>query len=149
MQKAWPLIGSLTRTVDYLQLTVEPSASRFGALMNPLKLVQPTDAWTELEERRRVFWVIFLLDRYIIKPSTFPLQMLRSNVYEGSVQYRLVGILVSPLKTFIEDYQQMEVISLVRSLLPRLILGYGTSLRLASGNRSPMFQHSITKTTLS
>jgi hypothetical protein len=63
-QKAWPLIGSLTRTVDYLQLTVEPSASRFGALMNPLKLVQPTDGWTELEERRRLFWVIFLLDRY-------------------------------------------------------------------------------------
>jgi len=75
MQKAWPLIGSLTRTVDYLQLTVEPSASRFSALMNPLKLVQPTDAWTELEERRRVFWVIFLLDRYVIKFNNFHLEM--------------------------------------------------------------------------
>jgi hypothetical protein len=64
MKKAWPLIGSLTRTVDYLQLTVEPTASQNGALMNPLKLVQPTDDWTELEERRRVFWVIFLLDRF-------------------------------------------------------------------------------------
>ncbi|KAF2706227.1 hypothetical protein K504DRAFT_483954 [Pleomassaria siparia CBS 279.74] len=63
-KKAWPLIGSLTRTVDYLQLTVEPSASLYGALMNPLKLIQPTDGWTELEERRRLFWVIFLLDRF-------------------------------------------------------------------------------------
>ncbi|KAH7114268.1 hypothetical protein B0J11DRAFT_511008 [Dendryphion nanum] len=63
-KKAWPLIGSLTRTVDYLQLTLEPSASQVGALMNPLKLVPPTDDWTRLEERRRLFWVIFLLDRY-------------------------------------------------------------------------------------
>jgi hypothetical protein len=62
-RKAWPLIGSLTRTVDYLQLTVEPTASQFGALMNPLKLVKATEDWTELEERRRLFWVIFLLDR--------------------------------------------------------------------------------------
>lgn len=63
-KKAWPLIGSLTRTVEYLQLTVEPSASQIGALMNPLRLVPSTDDWTELEERRRLFWVIFLLDRY-------------------------------------------------------------------------------------
>jgi len=67
MKKAWPLIGSLTRTVDYLQLTIEPSASQFGALMSPLKLMQSTNGWTELEERRRVFWVIFLLDRYVIR----------------------------------------------------------------------------------
>jgi hypothetical protein len=149
MQKAWPLIGSLTRTVDYLQLTVEPSASRFSALMNPLKLVQPTDAWTELEERRRVFWVIFLLDRYAIQPSILLLEMRQSNVHEGFVQYRRVGILVSPPKTSIEDYQQMEVILLAKSLLLRLISGYGTSLRLASGDPSPMFQLNTTKTTLS
>ncbi|KAF2269998.1 hypothetical protein CC78DRAFT_550367 [Lojkania enalia] len=62
--KAWPLIGSLTRTVGYLQLTLEPSASQSSALMNPLQLVEPTDDWTELEERRRLFWVIFLLDRF-------------------------------------------------------------------------------------
>lgn len=32
--------------------------------MTPLRLVLPTDDWTELEERRRVFWVIFMLDRF-------------------------------------------------------------------------------------
>ncbi|KAF2018808.1 hypothetical protein BU24DRAFT_364085 [Aaosphaeria arxii CBS 175.79] len=61
--KAWPLIGSLTRTVVYLQLTLEPSASQSRALMSPLRLIQSTTDWTELEERRRLFWVIFLLDR--------------------------------------------------------------------------------------
>ena len=63
-QRAWPLIGSLTRTIDYLQLTTEPSPSPFGSPMAPVRLVKPTHDWTELEERRRLFWVIFLLDRF-------------------------------------------------------------------------------------
>ncbi|KAH7093166.1 fungal-specific transcription factor domain-containing protein [Paraphoma chrysanthemicola] len=62
-QKAWPLIGMLTRTIDYLQLTTEPSASH-GSLMKPVRLVQTSHDWTELEERRRLFWIIFLLDRF-------------------------------------------------------------------------------------
>lgn len=62
--KAWPLIGSLTRTVDYLQLTIEPTASQGGALMTPLQTIPPIQDWTALEERRRLFWVVFLLDRF-------------------------------------------------------------------------------------
>ncbi|KAL1594598.1 hypothetical protein SLS60_010359 [Paraconiothyrium brasiliense] len=62
--KAWPLIGSLTRTVDYLQLTIEPTACPGGSLMKSLQLVPPVQDWTVLEERRRLFWVIFLLDRF-------------------------------------------------------------------------------------
>jgi hypothetical protein len=38
--------------------------SQAGALMKPVQLVQPSNDWTELEERRRLFWVIFLLDRF-------------------------------------------------------------------------------------
>jgi hypothetical protein len=63
-QRAWPLIGSLTRTIDYLQLTTEPSTSQSGSLMTPVRLVRPSNDWTELEERRRLFWIIFLLDRF-------------------------------------------------------------------------------------
>jgi hypothetical protein len=63
-QRAWPLIGSLTRTIDYLQLTVEPSPSHPRSLMAPVRLVKPSNDWTELEERRRLFWIIFLLDRF-------------------------------------------------------------------------------------
>lgn len=63
-QRAWPLIGSLTRTIDYLQLTTEPSTSQSGSLMTPVRLVKPSSDWTELEERRRLFWIIFLLDRF-------------------------------------------------------------------------------------
>ncbi|KAF1931383.1 uncharacterized protein M421DRAFT_56973 [Didymella exigua CBS 183.55] len=63
--RAWPLIGSLTRTIGYLQLTSEPSsASQSSLLMRPVRLVQPSNDWTELEERRRLFWIIFMLDRF-------------------------------------------------------------------------------------
>ncbi|KAF2853081.1 hypothetical protein T440DRAFT_318257 [Plenodomus tracheiphilus IPT5] len=62
--RAWPLIGSLTRTIDYLQLTTEPTSSQSGSLMTPVRLVAPSNDWTELEERRRLFWIVFLLDRF-------------------------------------------------------------------------------------
>jgi hypothetical protein len=58
------MIGLLTRSIDYLQLTTEPATSPFRSLVRPLRLVQPSSDWTELEERRRLFWVIFLLDRF-------------------------------------------------------------------------------------
>lgn len=32
--------------------------------MTPLQIVPPTQDFTELEERRRLFWVVFLLDRF-------------------------------------------------------------------------------------
>jgi hypothetical protein len=32
--------------------------------MRPVRLVQPSNDWTELEEHRRLFWIIFMLDRF-------------------------------------------------------------------------------------
>ena len=32
--------------------------------MKPVRLVQHSTDWTELEERRRLFWIIFMLDRF-------------------------------------------------------------------------------------
>ncbi|KAJ5928337.1 hypothetical protein N7466_007293 [Penicillium verhagenii] len=63
--KAWPIIGSLTRTVEYLQLTVESPdlSSMEQPLLRPLILLPRARDWTESEERRRLFWNIFLLDR--------------------------------------------------------------------------------------
>ncbi|KAL2861956.1 hypothetical protein BJX68DRAFT_273974 [Aspergillus pseudodeflectus] len=63
--KAWPTIGSLTRTVQYLHLSVEDTDKdqRPGLLPNLPSLPAP-DTWVEEEERRRVFWSVFLLDRW-------------------------------------------------------------------------------------
>ncbi|PGH17460.1 hypothetical protein AJ79_01060 [Helicocarpus griseus UAMH5409] len=62
--KAFSIIGSLTRTVEYLQLTVESDEHERQPLLKPLTSLPATHNWTEAEERRRVFWVIFLLDRF-------------------------------------------------------------------------------------
>ncbi|KAH6675845.1 fungal-specific transcription factor domain-containing protein [Halenospora varia] len=64
VSKAWSLIGSLTRTVEYLRLTVEPEEMLCHPLRKPLSLLANTNDWTEVEERRRLFWNIFLLDRF-------------------------------------------------------------------------------------
>ncbi|OBS23953.1 hypothetical protein FPOA_04501 [Fusarium poae] len=63
MHRAWPIIGSLTRTVEYLQLSVEFDDRQQGPLLKPLTSLLPSQNWTQEEERRRVFWSIFNLDR--------------------------------------------------------------------------------------
>jgi hypothetical protein len=61
--KAWSIIGSLTRTVEYLQLTIEPDEAQGRPLLRPRILLPKPDGALEAEERRRVFWNVFLLDR--------------------------------------------------------------------------------------
>lgn len=73
--KAWPIVASLTRTVDFLRLSVEEDSEKSPeAFLRPPTLPPPTD-WIEEEERRRVFWNIFILDRYavgsLLRPSQY------------------------------------------------------------------------------
>lgn len=64
VSKIWPIIGSLTRVVDYLQLTTEPDEeSPKRPLLKSLAILSTAHDWTESEERRRLFWSVFLLDR--------------------------------------------------------------------------------------
>jgi hypothetical protein len=71
ISKAWSIIGSLTRTVEYLQLTIEPDETQRNLLLRPLILLDTSKDWTDSEERRRLFWNVFLLDRYeqMLTPS--------------------------------------------------------------------------------
>lgn len=57
-------MGSLTRTVEYLQLSVEPVNHDTQPLLKPMISLPPAQGWVEEEERRRVFWNIFNLDRF-------------------------------------------------------------------------------------
>ncbi|KAH0438958.1 hypothetical protein CcaCcLH18_03104 [Colletotrichum camelliae] len=63
---AWSIVGSMTRTVEQLQLSVEdedqPPASK--RLIKRMEFLKPCRFWSEREERRRVFWNIFLMDRF-------------------------------------------------------------------------------------
>ncbi|KAH9229814.1 hypothetical protein K456DRAFT_1919450 [Colletotrichum gloeosporioides 23] len=62
--KAWPIIGSISRSVQYLQLSYEDEdRQRRSSFIRPSPHLTGPRNWVEEEERRRVFWNIFILDR--------------------------------------------------------------------------------------
>ncbi|KAJ5610554.1 hypothetical protein N7510_007273, partial [Penicillium lagena] len=64
LSRAWPIVGSLTRTVEYLQLSVESENYDKDPVLQPRPSLPQAKDWVEEEERRRVFWTIFNLDRF-------------------------------------------------------------------------------------
>ena len=59
----------MTRTVEQLQLSVERGddgghRERNEYLIRRLVFLQPAGSWVEEEGRRRLFWTVFLLDRF-------------------------------------------------------------------------------------
>ena len=62
--RAWSLTGALTRMVEYLQLTIECEEADRSSFSQPYISLHPSHGWTEAEERRRVFWCVFNLDRF-------------------------------------------------------------------------------------
>jgi hypothetical protein len=62
---AWPIIGSLTRTVEYLQLSIEVDEQPQQGFLKALRILGDSGSWAEAEERRRVFWNVFILDRCV------------------------------------------------------------------------------------
>ncbi|KAJ4257994.1 hypothetical protein NW762_008131 [Fusarium torreyae] len=62
--RAWSLIGALTRMVEYLQLTIECEEADRSSFSRPYTSLHASQGWTEAEERRRVFWCVFNLDRF-------------------------------------------------------------------------------------
>ncbi|VUC32926.1 unnamed protein product [Clonostachys rosea] len=63
--RAWPIIGSMTRSVQYLHLSVEPEDIKpRNSFLTSLPTLPDPENWVEEEERRRVFWNIFILDRF-------------------------------------------------------------------------------------
>lgn len=66
---AWSIIGSMARTVEQLQLSVEDDdpqvlSSETNVLVKRMKFLRPCQSWSEREERRRLFWNVFLMDRF-------------------------------------------------------------------------------------
>lgn len=68
--RAWSIVASITRTVDYLRLNTEAEddnsleKQQQHTLLRPMSLLGPPTNWIEEEERRRVFWCVLLLDRF-------------------------------------------------------------------------------------
>lgn len=66
---AWSLVNSLTRSVEQLQLSVEDndddsSKENTEYLFHRMSFLSSANTWIESEERRRIFWNAFLMDRF-------------------------------------------------------------------------------------
>ncbi|KAJ6786626.1 hypothetical protein PWT90_03715 [Aphanocladium album] len=79
--KAWPMIGSLTRSMESLQLGVEEREQEAQtALLSP-SLLPASEDWVEEEERRRVFWNVFILDRICSATAGYRIALTGDNVW--------------------------------------------------------------------
>lgn len=91
---AWSVVGSMTRTVEQLQLSIEPAGEERGprgggvgggdtTFQNQIKraaFLPPARDWSELEERRRVFWNVFLMDRFCSIATGWNLSLTSADV---------------------------------------------------------------------
>ncbi|KKY35460.1 putative c6 transcription [Diaporthe ampelina] len=84
---AWSVVGSMTRTVEQLQLSVEPAdeehprpADTFQNQIKRAAFLPPARDWSELEERRRVFWNVFLMDRFCSIATGWNLSLTSADV---------------------------------------------------------------------
>lgn len=66
----WSIIGSMARTVEHLRLNTEPvmypptSQGTPDYLIRRMTFLKRARTWVEEEERRRLFWSVFMMDRF-------------------------------------------------------------------------------------
>lgn len=66
---SWSIVGSMTRTVEQLRLDTEStdadsSGPDVDYLIRRMTFLPRAKSWIEEEERRRVFWCVFMMDRF-------------------------------------------------------------------------------------
>ncbi|KAM3541613.1 hypothetical protein ARSEF1564_005473 [Beauveria bassiana] len=83
----WSLVSIICRKIEGLQLNAEEKRDNHhlaAFFSQPTEPLDPPTAWVEVEERRRVFWGAFLLDRFCsIATGSSP------NISSKSIQRRL------------------------------------------------------------
>lgn len=64
--KAWSIVDSMTRIVEHTQLSYEEESDEPGVarLIERIIFLPKPQSFSEEEERRRVFWFVFILDRF-------------------------------------------------------------------------------------
>lgn len=62
--RSWSIVASATRIVEQLGLAMEQEDAVENKLLNRIGFLPPAKSWTELESLRRIFWCIFLMDRF-------------------------------------------------------------------------------------
>ena len=112
-------MGSLTRTVEYLQLSVEFEEEKEHPLLIPSPLLSPPANWTEVETRRRVFWNVFNLDRQVRRNPNF--QIVADPVTQFLFScHRVCLLLLTSFRSLELTHDQMEYQPHIRRRSPTL-----------------------------
>ncbi|CAG8250258.1 unnamed protein product [Penicillium salamii] len=92
---SWSIVGSMVGTVEQLQLDVEEdeisrSVNPGETLIRRMVFLTPPSSWSEAEERRRVFWAVFLMDRFCNVSTGWKISLTSADVKrrlpcEGSI----------------------------------------------------------------
>ncbi|CAL5874068.1 uncharacterized protein PFLUO_LOCUS8355 [Penicillium psychrofluorescens] len=82
---SWSIIGSMVGTVEQLQLSVEEDvlnrATNPGeTLIRRMVFLNPSTSWSEAEERRRLFWTVFLMDRFCSVSTGWKISLTSADV---------------------------------------------------------------------
>ncbi|KAJ5708157.1 hypothetical protein N7488_007958 [Penicillium malachiteum] len=82
---SWSIVGSIVGTVEQLQLSVEEDelnrATNLGeTLIRRMVFLNPSGSWSEAEERRRVFWTVFLMDRFCSVSTGWKISLTSADV---------------------------------------------------------------------
>lgn len=126
---AWSIVGSMARTVEQLQLNIEDDDTHqprkdSKSLITRIAFLHPCQDWAEEEGRRRVFWNVFLMDRFCSIATGWNLSLKSAEVKrrlpcEGAL-WRTGELLARPTPFFgIEEQAEKTSESL-------LTLGSGT-----------------------
>lgn len=101
---SWSIIGSMARTVEQLRLDTESpvDAATSGNdkedyLMRRMTFLPRARTWVEEEERRRVFWCVFMIDRFCSVATGWSTSIARAEVRrrlpcEGSIWEREIPV---------------------------------------------------------
>ncbi|GAA91828.1 C6 transcription factor [Aspergillus luchuensis IFO 4308] len=82
---SWSIIGSMAGTVEQLQLGVEEDdlyrvKGMEERLIRRMVFLTPSRSWSEAEERRRVFWAVFLMDRFCSVSTGWKISLRNADV---------------------------------------------------------------------
>lgn len=84
----------MTRTVEQLQLGMEDGEdaddqSKNDFLIRRMKFLRRPKSWTETEERRRVFWSVFLMDRFCSVATGWATHIIFDSLWHALIREQL------------------------------------------------------------
>lgn len=78
--RSWSIVSSATRIVEQLGLSVEEDDEENNILLNRIGFLEKSKSPSEREERRRIFWALFLMDRFCSVTTGWNTSMMSSTI---------------------------------------------------------------------